>query len=266
MEESNILIKLCNRIYPRLRKINRLYCIFLNVAFRANLLSEFEIPIIINNFNRLASLKLLIEFLEGRGYKNITVIDNDSTYPPLLDYYKQCSVKVIHLNANLGHLAFWKSGLYKGYRWNYFVYTDPDVVPIEQCPANFLGYFRKLLTKYRGIDKAGFGIKIDDLSESFHLKESVVEYEKKYWRHEVEQNVFQAAIDTTFALYRPFSNRLQDEVYTLPALRVGHPYLLRHMPWYVNSDALSEEDQYYLQTCNTSSSIGKQLAGKATIY
>lgn len=42
-----------------------------------------EVPIIINNFNRLTTLRLLIEALNKRGYDNIYIIDNASTYPPL---------------------------------------------------------------------------------------------------------------------------------------------------------------------------------------
>ena len=51
-----------------------------------------EIPIIINNFNRLDTLQKLIASLEIRGYRNIYIIDNLSTYPPLLDYYKSCVI------------------------------------------------------------------------------------------------------------------------------------------------------------------------------
>ena len=43
-----------------------------------------EIPIIINSFNRLTTLKLLVSSLEKRGYTNIYILDNCSTYPALL--------------------------------------------------------------------------------------------------------------------------------------------------------------------------------------
>ena len=56
-----------------------------------------EIPIIINNFNRLSTLKELLTSLEQRGYNNIHILDNASTYPPLLAYYKTCPYEVIFL-------------------------------------------------------------------------------------------------------------------------------------------------------------------------
>jgi hypothetical protein len=64
-----------------------------------------RIPVIINNYNRLTSLKLLIASLEKRGYQNIIIVDNNSTYQPLLDYYKSCRYRLIRLEKNLGSNA-----------------------------------------------------------------------------------------------------------------------------------------------------------------
>mgnify|MGYP002241251986 FL=1 len=72
-----------------------------------------EIPIIINNFNRLTTLRLLTETLTACGYTNIYILDNASTYPPLLEYYKTCPFTVFHLNQNLGFKALWESPLKK---------------------------------------------------------------------------------------------------------------------------------------------------------
>ena len=72
-----------------------------------------EIPIIINNRNRYTFLKQLIDTLRKDGYSNIIVLDNDSTYPPLLDYYNSCPAKVIFLKENLGFMALSKIDLYK---------------------------------------------------------------------------------------------------------------------------------------------------------
>ena len=59
------------------------------------------IPIIINNRNRYTFLLQLIEALELRGYTNIHILDNDSDYPPLLEYYARTKHSVHFLNANL---------------------------------------------------------------------------------------------------------------------------------------------------------------------
>ena len=43
-------------------------------------------PILINSFNRLSCLRRLIMWLTRAGYRRIYVIDNDSSYPPLLAF------------------------------------------------------------------------------------------------------------------------------------------------------------------------------------
>ena len=242
------------------------YWWIVNLGYKLKLLQVSGIPIVINNFNRLTIPLQLIVFLEACGFTRIIILDNHSTYPPLLKFYERCQHKVIKLSGNYGHLAFWKSGLYHSYKWNYFVYTDSDVVPIEDCPRNFMHHFKSVLDNHGQLDKTGFGIKIDDLPDSFALKDKVVAYEKRYWEKESEPNIYDAPIDTTFALYRPLSNLKEGEIYTLPACRLGFPFLVRHLPWYMDSGNLSEEENYYLQTCNDSSSIGQHQKGNENVY
>ena len=220
-----------------------------------------SIPIIINNFNRLSTLRNLVEWLKKNKYTTIVILDNQSTYPPLLEYYKTCDVKVIRLDKNYGHLALWKSGIYHTYKWNYFVYTDSDVLPIEACPENFLLIFYESLQRYFSLKKVGFSIKIDDLPDHFSFKEKVIEYEKKYWENHFHAVGFDAPIDTTFALYKPFTTLRYGEVYTQKAIRMKPPYTIRHFPWYNDSENLNEEELYYIEKSNSSSTISKQLAG-----
>jgi len=248
------------------RLIRTLYCMVLNLGYGLNLRSVRDIPVIINNFNRLTYLRELIHALESRGLVNIIIIDNQSTYAPLLEFYETCPYKVVRLGVNYGHLALWKSGIYNRYKWDYFVYTDPDVTPVEQCPTDFLIHFKSLLDRKIELDKIGFGIKIDDLPDRFSLKERVVRYESHYWKKEIAPGLYDAPVDTTFALYKPFSGLKAGEVYTLRSWRTGFPYLIRHLPWYIDSSQLSTEDQYYLDTCNASSTIGKELSGRAKAY
>lgn len=234
------------------------YWLVLNLGYRLKWLRIYSIPIVINNFNRLTFLLQQIRFLEGCGFTNIVIVDNNSTYPPLLKFYESCKYTVIRERTNYGHLAFWKSGLYNKYKWNYFVYTDSDVVPVEECPKNFIEYFKSVLDENYHLDKVGFGIKIDDLPDSFALKEIIINHERRFWETEVAPGIYRAQIDTTFALYKPFSDLRFGEASTQPAYRLGYRYLIRHLPWYTDSQNLSEEEKFYLQTSNNSSSIAKQ--------
>jgi len=245
------------------RVVRSLYWFVLNVIYRTGLLSPHRIPIIINNFNRLDYLRRLIHSMETCGLMNIIILDNCSTYPPLLEFYQTCNYQVIPLQQNYGHLALWKSGLYDRYKWNYFVYTDPDVVPVAECPKDFIVHFKRLLDKSYKLDKIGFGLRIDDLPDTFSLKEKIIAYEKRYWQKKAGAGVYNAPIDTTFALYKPLSDLKRGEVYTLNAWRTDSPYLANHLPWHVDSNHLSAEDEYYMQTCNASSSMGKQTTDNA---
>lgn len=201
-----------------------------------------NIPVVINNRNRLTYLLELIAWLEKAGMKNIIILDNDSTYPPLLDFYSKTNYRVIKLGANVGHLALWKSDFYKEIAHRYYIYTDPDVVPVEDCPLDVAEFMLKQLDKYGSIEKIGIGLKIDDLPDHYEGKKRVLEWEGKYWTKKVADSVFDAEVDTTFALYRPFTNGVK---WVAPAYRTGPPYVARHLPWYENSDDPGEENIFY---------------------
>lgn len=198
----------------------------------------------IGSGNRSSFLKHLIDSLKKRGYNNIIILDNNSTYPPLLDFYRTKLCNVIFLNKNLGFDALDKIPLYKKIRKNYFVYTDPDVVPIEECPDDFLKFFMDTLKKYPTVQKVGFSLKIDDLPDNFESKKQVIAWEKKYFDKQIDNKLYLAQIDTTFALHRPFASlSLKGR---LKMIRTGYPYTARHMPWYNDSANLSEEEVFYI--------------------
>lgn len=203
-----------------------------------------DIPIIINNFNQLDYLKLLLSSLEKRGYQNIVILDNDSTYPPLLEFYKNTHHRVIYLGHNYGYLALWRSGVYKEFHKSYFVYTDPDLCIDENCPDNFLEHFLNIMKRHPLSSKVGFSLRIDDLPDHYELKDKVVEWESQYWIKEVEPGVFSAPVDTTFALYRPFTK--YGSTLLEHHLRVNKPYSMHHLPWYVDPNNLTDNIKYYI--------------------
>ncbi|HUW93219.1 MAG TPA: hypothetical protein VMV74_08650, partial [Bacteroidales bacterium] len=172
-----------------------------------------QIPVIINNFNRLDSMKQLISAMEERGYKNIFIIDNLSTYPPLLEY---------------------------------FVYTDSDIIPLKEYPDDFMLVFMNALKKYRMARKVGFSLKIDDLPDCYAMKDQVIEWEKKFFERKRDALLFRASIDTTFALYRPRARRRPANFHAV-MFRTAYPFMARHIPWYVDSLNPDEENRYYME-------------------
>jgi len=203
-----------------------------------------EIPIIINNRNRYSFLKQLVDSLIQRGYSNLIILDNDSTYGPLLEYYRHCQAKVIYLHQNLGYMALSKLDLFKEIRKGFYVYTDPDVVPIDDCPENFMEIFLSLLKKHPSLTKVGFSLGIRDIPDCYEKKQEVISHEERFWKKKIEDNVYEAKIDTTLALHRPYS---KISLYKARMARVGYPYELKHLPWYLDSNNLPEEELYYVK-------------------
>jgi hypothetical protein len=217
-----------------------------------------QIPIIINNFNRLDTMKKLIGSLEKRGYTNIYIIDNLSTYPPLLEYYITCRYPVFRLNQNVGMNALWmRDDIYKRFRNDYFVYTDSDVVPIEECPDDFLQFFLKTLKKYKLAQKVGFSLKIDDIPDCYAMKEEVLFYEKHLFDYKRDELLYWAPIDTTFALYRPRGKRKHANN-NIEMYRTAYPYMARHLPWYIDSKNPDEENRYFFEQTLVKTSWSKR--------
>ncbi len=201
-----------------------------------------SIPIVINNCNRLTYLKKLIDWLTENGYKNIFILDNASTYPPLLEYYKQCKHKIIYLVENTGYLALWKNKFFDEVKNGYYVYTDPDVVPGNDCPSDLVYQLYEVLNKYPDIEKTGAALLINDLPDHNKAKLKVIGAENGYWKKEVSKNIYDAPVDTTFALYRPlaFGNAEECKGY-----RLGGVYSMHHLPWYEDSEHPTEENLFY---------------------
>ncbi|MDH6534845.1 hypothetical protein M2101_001521 [Parabacteroides sp. PM5-20] len=219
-----------------------------------------EIPIIINNFNRLTTMLQLIEALTDRGYNNIYIIDNKSTYPPLLAYYEKCPFTVFRLNENLGYKALWKSELKKRFCKDYYIYTDSDVVPTTYCPDDFIDYFLKELKKHPFARKIGFSLRIDNIPDTYIHKDKVIDWEGKYYQRLTPDGLYRAPIDTTFALYRPFSGLSRSRY--IEAYRTAYPYQAEHLPWYMDSKQLSEEETYYINHSKQATAWTSQLQEK----
>ena len=221
-----------------------------------------EFPIIINNFNRLQYLQKQIDWLLSCGFKNIHVIDNASTYGPLLEYYRIIPATVYMLDRNVGHNALWRTHLYQRFGKYYHVYTDPDLLPTTDTPKDFMDHFKNLLDKYPEIQKVGFGLVTDGLPDHYPKKEEVVAWEKQLTVDEIEAGVYRSKIDTTFALYRPGAFMQCWE----QTIRTGKPYELKHMPWYEDPKIMDEETKYYIRMAGASSSWYKTLEGKDHRY
>ncbi len=164
--------------------------------------------------------------------------------PPLIEFYKTIRYNIIYFDENLGHMAFWKSCLFDKYRDNFYILTDPDILPTEECPNDFIKVFFNNLRKYPFVRKVGFSLKIDDLPSDAILSKDAYDWEKQFYDYPIDKSqLYYAPIDTTFALYLP--DRFCKKIDFLSAFRTMEPYTARHLPWYKRAHEKTEEDIYY---------------------
>lgn len=222
-------------------QLNAAFANFQFSRLQINVAKLKETPIIINNFNRVKSLRGLLKWLEDAGYNNIHIIDNASTYPPLLDYYDQINFPVYKCQ-NLGAHALWKnSELWNKIKWGLYVYTDSDVVPMDSCPSNFVEQAVLYFQRFPSIQKIGLSLEINDLPDSYAKKTDVLAWEGQYWQKKIDSFLFDAAVDTTFAVYKPFAKG----GWWIKSGRLDRPYTASHTPWYENSQSLTDEERFY---------------------
>jgi hypothetical protein len=207
-----------------------------------------SMPILINNFNRLEVLREQLDWiLKLDGELSIVIMDNASTYPPLLDFYASIdfpNAQVLHLGYNsCGNAARDVAAALVGFP--YFVLTDPDVLPYATTPRDVIPHLRDLLERHPEFNHVGLSLEIDDLPERSPMTQRVLSHESPYWDEPLDDEVYVAPVDTTFAMYRAGS----DVRAYWPALRTCRPYTLKHVDWYRDPSETSEEYEYYLRSC-----------------
>lgn len=211
-----------------------------------------NIPIIILNKDRLDPLKMLVASLQSRGYNNIIIIDNQTTYPPTLNWYAESGVNVFYndidstlydtgtfyrLAFEIQHPAF--VDLVK----DYYVFTDSDVVPTELAPDNFIDCMVDVCREL-GTHKVGAALKIDDLPDTDFTK-YVLSIEVPMWDRKIPHDVYEiyhAGVDTTFAVYAPNTKPLLNQ----DVIRMGGDFTAKHIPWYYDLGNMPEDEHYYL--------------------
>lgn len=183
-----------------------------------------------------------------KGLAEIIIIDNNSDYEPLLDWYDQSWYKIIQLNKNFGHKVPWIPYINSLIQTDLYVVTDPDL-DLSGTPDDTLLFLYECLSYHPECGKIGLGLEINDIPpDSLFFIDNA--WEKELWERP-EQGEFKlraAPIDTTFALY---SKSLMNS-YHICGARTTYPYVAKHLPWYLTE--ITGEYDYYMKTANSSSS------------
>lgn len=210
------------------------------------------IPVIINNrnlFTWVVEMVNKIKTYEGVG--EIIIIDNGSDYPPLLEWY-DTNPCTIHRTENIGHTAPWQ--ILGDVITNYdYVITDADMGLLD-TPTDTLLYLKDNMDSL-GLDKIGLGLDWGIVKEDSLYYNHLQSYEKNRWNSAHTNNIYDIAIDTTFALYK------KGTPYFVGGASTTYPYVARHYPWEFNQETYekNEEFKYYIKNANTSSSYKTYL-------
>ena len=247
------------------------------------------LPVFINSFNRLGCLREQVSWLEKIPYVKIIILDNGSTFEPLSAYYKSIKHDIIFMRGNHGKMALFELHdhtkqvqLQHQFAGHYYVYTDPDIIPLPDCPLDLFKKCKAIMDADYHLYKVGPAL---DLSKAYNFPLlNVINDEKRNWDAgyfapgDDKLKLYLAYIDTTMALY---DKRRQPAVHPecwvpyhfftqSPAVRTGHPYIARHTTWELDYNNLPDDERYYathatgLSSTYSTSWIGKFLNKPAT--
>ena len=231
-------------------------------------ISQRSIPIFIISWNQHTYVKSMIDQLKKYPDLTIYIIDNKSTYEPLVAYLKEIDgkngVKVLYQDKNYGHKVYEEPHLIKfidELGVNYYVVTDPDLKLNDKMPANFLEVMAQLSDKYKK-NKTGLALDLkNNIDMDRRLKsdgnKKITDIEAPYWTKRIEDDkyeIYDAPVDTTFSLINKQHRKVGD---LESSMRIAGDFTAVHRPWLKNfRDELAPgELEFYLNNDNKSTTI-----------
>lgn len=186
-----------------------------------------KVTVIINNRDLLDWPKEMIKHISRmKGLHEIIILDNGSTYKPLLYWYRTIPQRVEFLE-NLGHIAPWTSGILDSIDTDLYVVTDPDL-DLSQVPDDCLQVLANYLAKHPEAGKVGLSLSTDGIPEASPYRDHVKQYaETLPHLPRTEDGLVPMPVDTTFAIY----DRRALKSYQICGMRTPEPYAARHIPW-----------------------------------
>jgi hypothetical protein len=191
-------------------------------------------------FERFSWAIPLCKDLTAAGLE-VILIDNNSTYPPCVEWLKNCEYKVERMNYNAGPWAFVTTDLHKQYLDRYYFLCDSDL-DISKVPKDFPDHLMYGLENTGGdIWKAGLSFELNDLPDNIVTRQAIA-HENAFWVDKTELGFYKAWIDIGCTLHD--RSRQTDWYYSI---RSDRPYTGRHLDWYHTEESWREEDTYFLE-------------------
>lgn len=216
-----------------------------------------NIPLIIPNFNLLTYTRNLVNWYRWY-YPNapIYIIDNGSTYEPLLDWYdEECEAEVIMTGRNkfIDNLnKFITEEILSRPHFKYYAISDPDIMPHPNTPPNFMEVFVHAIEKMK-FHHAGFGLLHEEIPEFNPKKAWIAGDEQGLYSTPVEvmgYTGYKAPIDTTFAVYSRDNggwSAPMPAAHWSNSIRLFKAY---HLMWHLHPEHINEEMDNYFKTAN----------------
>ena len=214
-----------------------------------------SIPVIINNCNLLTYPKQMVASLaEFDDIGDIIIVDNNSTYEPLLDWYATNPCKIVRTNSS-HHLTPWYINLPQQLKASFYVVTDPDL-DLSITPKDALVYLQDKIKYNNTYDKIGLSLKNWNVSSTSPYYQFLKDWSSITWDVSSLKNglLTNQQVDTTFAIYDINRNPCGKSCATYL------PYSVNHIPWEFSSEYIRDlktnnyEYYYYLCKSNNSSS------------
>lgn len=208
-------------------------------------------PVYINNRNWLTPVIGMVEYLRQLPVE-IFIVDNNSSYEPLLNWYNESDVNVIRLASNHGWTAPWSQNLIltpheqiKRYGHPYYISSDSDL-ELSAIPLDVINVLLEGLKKYPWATKSGLSLEINDIPKDHMDYDITIEWESGFWHNRLDDKFYNSAVGHTFALYNVYTDT-NVGCQCHPAIRSDRPYTAKHLPWYITKDNITEEAIYYIE-------------------
>lgn len=208
------------------------------------------IPLFINCRDRCDTVIELVEWAENLPHVAIYLVDNASTYPPLLHYYRRTLATVLFACENGGPRTPWRFVRDRLDHQPFYVVTDCDL-DLSEVPNDIVSVAAELLLQQTDLVKVGCALSLEGLPAD-HIASA---RESVYWADDLKRRpiingrellAYAAPIDTTFAVYRADGPQGSYD----PALRLAGDYTCRHRPWFYTPNTLPDDERYYLDNLN----------------
>lgn len=201
-----------------------------------------NIPVFVIGYNQYTFIKNMVKQLE-KYTSDINIIDNNSDYQPLLNYYTdEYPYTLLRQKFNHGHLVYSHEFIQR-LAGDLYILTDPDLQFNPDLPDNFVEDLIDI-SNYYGSSKVGFALLIDSddiRTDVAFYGHTIKDWESEFWTSRLNYpsnpdiEAYVAAIDTTFCLInRQFNN---------PSIRVAGNFTCKHIPWHKNFQNMLQEGE-----------------------